>query len=90
PNKIEKTIKTQYVKIAEGIYNSDLKVRDNDINTGVIIDNDYLQFEKKIPLNINFIPKRIIFKFEYMNTSEAVEPGLNYEPYGLSIDSKHN
>lgn len=89
-NKMEGMVTTQYVKIAEGEYNSDLKVRDEDRKEGTLINNEYLQFEKKIPLNLNFTPKRIIFKFEYMNRSETIEPGLNYEPYGLSVDSKHN
>lgn len=78
----------QYKKIAEGVYNSDLIVRDND-SQGTLINNEYLQFEKKIPLNLNFTPKRIIFKFEYMNHSKTIEEGM-YAPYGLSVDSKHN
>ena len=89
-NKMEGMVNTQYVKIAEGTYNSDLKVYDEDRKEGTLINNEYLQFEKKIPLNLNFTPKRIIFKFEYMNHSKTIEPGLNYEPYGLSVDSKHN
>lgn len=80
----------QYKKIAEGVYNSDLIVKDNDRKEGTLINNEYLQFEKKIPLNLNFTPKRIILKFEYMNASETIKPGLNYEPYGFSVDSKHN
>lgn len=87
-NKMD-TMVGQYKKIAEGEYNSDLIVRDNDRKEGTLINNDYLQFEKKIPLNLNFTPKRIIFKFEYMNHSETIEEGM-YAPYGLSVDSKHN
>lgn len=79
----------QYKKIAEGEYNSDLIVVDKN-SGGTLINNEYLQFEKKIPLNLNFTPKRIIFKFEYMNHSETIKEGTNYEPYGLSVDSKHN
>ncbi|EEA86050.1 hypothetical protein [Peptacetobacter hiranonis] len=86
-NKMD-TMVGQYKKIAEGEYNSDLKVRDND-SQGTLINNEYLQFEKKIPLNLNFTPKRIIFKFEYMNHSKTIEEGM-YAPYGLSVDSKHN
>lgn len=90
-NKMEGMVTTQYVKIAEGVYNSDLGVYDTDRKEGILISNEYLQFEKKIPLNLNFTPKRIILKFEYMNHSETtIKPGLNYEPYGLSVDSKHN
>lgn len=69
-NKMD-TMVGQYKKIAEGEYNSDLKVRDND-SQGTLINNEYLQFEKKIPLNLNFTPKRIIFKFEYMNHSKTI------------------
>lgn len=89
-NKMEGMVNTQYVKIAEGEYNSNLSVYDEERKEGTLINNEYLQFEKKIPLNLNFTPKRIIFKFEYMNHSETIKPGLNYEPYGLSVDSKYN
>ena len=79
----------QYKKIAEGVYNSDL-ISKNVYNSGIGSLDVQKWRDIKIPLNVNFTPKRIIIYFEYMNSGEKIEPDLNYAPYKLTIDSLYN
>ena len=93
PNKIGAMVNTQYVKIAEGTYNSDLIVN-YDSNLPNREDPKYAYVDINIPISIDFEPERVILRFEYMRDGEvSTTSPASYKPYtpfNLSIDSKHS
>lgn len=84
-NKMEGMVTTQYVKIAEGEYNSNLSVSNRRGTSG-----GHTWVDLKLPLNLEFIPKRLIVHFYYMNEADRIELRGLYMPYMLSLDSKFN
>lgn len=93
PNKMSAMVNTQYVKIAEGTYNSDLIVN-YDSSLPNREDPKHAYVDMNIPISIDFEPERVILRFEYMRDGEVsgTSPASYkpYTPFNLSIDSKHS
>lgn len=80
-NKMDNLVTTQYVKIAEGTYNKSLV--QPDIYDPLVSAPSLVERINSIPINLDFMPKRVILNFE---SNEVADDKC----FKLALDSKFN